>query len=189
MQPFYSPSRQGNQHEGLHQVHGGISVFLDREDGCEKTLCLTTGLFAMPHKQDNPVLAGRKFLRPLHLLHLTAYPPDCNPLDHYVCGTVERETNKTLSNTEDELKASITETFTYLNKKNLGKVTGDSEVAWKPWSKPLAISLNKINILCNFGKYIWKRCDFYFHFCKISTSIYQSYTHTNTHVYRYYLQR
>ena len=46
---------------------------------------------------------------------------DCNTLDYYVWDMVERETNKTLYNTKDQLKTRITAAFTNLNKKTVGK--------------------------------------------------------------------
>ena len=45
----------------------------------------------------------------------------CDPLDYYVRGAVEGETNKTLYNTKDYLKAKIMATFTNLNQENIGK--------------------------------------------------------------------
>ena len=47
--------------------------------------------------------------------------PDCNHLYFYVLDVVERETNKTLCNTKDKLKARITALFTNLNKEIIGK--------------------------------------------------------------------
>lgn len=47
--------------------------------------------------------------------------PDCNPLDYYVWGAVERETNKTPCKTKDELKARIMATFNNLNKETVQK--------------------------------------------------------------------
>ena len=47
--------------------------------------------------------------------------PDCNPLDYYVWGAVERETNKTPCNTQEELEARITAAFSNLNKEMVGK--------------------------------------------------------------------
>ena len=47
--------------------------------------------------------------------------PDCSFFDHYIWGTVKWETNKTLCNTIDELKARITAAFTNLNKLTIGK--------------------------------------------------------------------
>ena len=40
---------------------------------------------------------------------------DWNPLDYYVLGTVEWETNKTLYNTKDELKVRVKAAFINLN--------------------------------------------------------------------------
>ena len=40
--------------------------------------------------------------------------PDCNPLDYYIWGEVEQETDKTPCNTKDELKARIMTTFTII---------------------------------------------------------------------------
>ena len=45
---------------------------------------------------------------------------DCNPLDYYVWGPVEWETNKTRCNTKNELKARIIAAFTNLYKKTVG---------------------------------------------------------------------
>ena len=47
--------------------------------------------------------------------------PDCNPLDYYVWGEVERETNATLCNTKDELRARIMAIFPNLNKETVQK--------------------------------------------------------------------
>ena len=46
--------------------------------------------------------------------------PDWNPLDYYVWGEVEGETNKTLSNTLDKLKARTTAAIFNLNKETVG---------------------------------------------------------------------
>ena len=86
--------------------------------------------------------------------------PDCNPLDYYVWGAVWWETNKTLCNIKNELKARITAAFNNL-KKETEKLAGDFEVVWRLWLKPKMISLNKSNLSnlkifsCNFVKYIW----------------------------------
>ena len=50
---------------------GGGSAQLNRKGVCWKALHLETGLYVTPHKQENPVLAGRKLLRPHHSCHLT----------------------------------------------------------------------------------------------------------------------
>ena len=47
--------------------------------------------------------------------------PNCNLLDYYAWGTVEWETNKTLYNTKDELKARIMAVFTNLNEETVWK--------------------------------------------------------------------
>ena len=52
------------QYIRLRQIPGGDSVAIDWEAGCWKTLHLATGLCTIPHKQENPALAGRKFLQP-----------------------------------------------------------------------------------------------------------------------------
>ena len=46
--------------------------------------------------------------------------PDCNSIDNYI--TAEWESNKTLSNTNNELKARIMAAFINLNKETTGKV-------------------------------------------------------------------
>ena len=56
--------------EGLHQVRGRAD--LDGEGGWWKTPRLATEVRAMPQKQENPVLAGRKLLRSYHSKHLAA---------------------------------------------------------------------------------------------------------------------
>ena len=58
--------------------------------------------------------------------HITPniWPPcslDHNPL-YYVWGTVELETNKTLCDTKEELKAKITTGFTHLDVETVGKI-------------------------------------------------------------------
>ena len=45
--------------------------------------------------------------------------PDCNFFDYYVSGMIESETNKTLCNTKDELKAKIMSAYTSLNKETV----------------------------------------------------------------------
>ena len=63
MPPFILPcASDGN----LHQVHGRGSAVQDQESGCWKTQHLATGLCSMSHKQEDPVLAIRKFLPPHH---------------------------------------------------------------------------------------------------------------------------
>ena len=47
---------------------------------------------------------------------------DCNLLDYYAWGAFEEETNKTMCNTEDELKARITISFTNSEKDTVRKV-------------------------------------------------------------------
>ena len=46
---------------------------------------------------------------------------DCNPLDYYVQGVVEQETNKTLCDTKGEQKATIMTAFSNLNKGTVRK--------------------------------------------------------------------
>lgn len=45
--------------------------------------------------------------------------PDCNPMDYFVWGVVERKVNKALHSTVRSLKTSITEVMTNLNKDSL----------------------------------------------------------------------
>ena len=45
--------------------------------------------------------------------------PDLNPLDYYVWGIVERETNKHSHNTLDFLRAAITRVMTHINEDHL----------------------------------------------------------------------
>jgi inhibitor of nuclear factor kappa-B kinase subunit alpha len=45
--------------------------------------------------------------------------PDLNPLDYYVWGVVERETNKHAHNTKDSLKAAIGDIMANINKDHL----------------------------------------------------------------------
>ena len=52
-----------------------IRTELDHEDGCWKTLCLTTGLCAMLQMQENPVLALRKNCDCINLLILGCLYP------------------------------------------------------------------------------------------------------------------
>ena len=42
--------------------------------------------------------------------------PDLNPLDYYVWGVVERETNKHPHNTLDSLRAAIARVMTHMDK-------------------------------------------------------------------------
>ena len=51
----------------LHQVPGGGSAALDWEGGYWQILHLAIGLWTITHKQENPVLAVRKFLQQHHL--------------------------------------------------------------------------------------------------------------------------
>ena len=61
--------------------------------------------------------------------------PDCNPLDDYVRGADEQETNKTPCCTKNELKARITAAFISLNKE---RIAGNSEFVWDPLLKLMA---------------------------------------------------
>ena len=71
----------------------------------------------MPHKQENPVLGVRKFCNYITLnIHRPNYV-DLQSLDYNFWRDVERETNKTTYNTEDELKTMVTAVFSNLNKK------------------------------------------------------------------------
>jgi len=45
--------------------------------------------------------------------------PDLNPLDYYVWGVVERETNKHPHNTLDSLRAAITRVMTHMDEDHL----------------------------------------------------------------------
>ena len=110
-----------------------------------RPLRLETGLCTRTHKLKKSVLALRKFLRQHHLEHLATYSPDCNPIDYYVWGAVERETTKLVCNSKDELTARIAAAFTNLNKKTNRKFARDSEVVWRPLLKPMAITLDKFN--------------------------------------------
>lgn len=47
--------------------------------------------------------------------------PDCNPLDFYVWGAVERDTNRSSCNTKDELKCRITRAFRGLQRETVTK--------------------------------------------------------------------
>ena len=110
------PTSTQTQRRSLHQVAGGSSPDLDREVGCRKILCLATGFCTMPHKQENPLLAECK----LSLIKspLNIWPPespDCHPLYYNVWSVIERETNKTWCDTENELKANITTSINKLN--------------------------------------------------------------------------
>ena len=59
----------------------------------QRSIC-NTELCTMSHKQENPVLAIRKFLRPYHPNIWSPNSQDCNPFDYYVWGTIVQETNK-----------------------------------------------------------------------------------------------
>ena len=61
-------------------------------------------------------------------------------------GGVDWETNTTLCNTRDELKARITAAFTNLHKETSERFSGDFEVVWRLRLKPWMISLNKFNL-------------------------------------------
>ena len=71
-------------HRGLHQ--GGGSAALDQESGCWKTL-----FCAMPHKKTQSWL-WENFCDHITLNIWLLNSLDCNPLDYYVWGAVERET-------------------------------------------------------------------------------------------------
>ena len=100
---------------------------------------------------------------------LTIWPPDlphCNPLD--VWGVVKRETDKTPSNTKDELKARITVTLTNLNTGIVGNARKGRN--WNQWQF-LWIHL----IYCS-SRYFHAisvsisnkvRCQWYFYLCVI----------------------
>ena len=82
-----------------------------------------------PLKQKNLILDVRKFLRP-HNPNIWPF----TPLDFYMLGVTERKTIKTPCNNKSELKA---------RRKVSERLTGDSEVTWRPRLKPMTISLNK----------------------------------------------
>ena len=76
----------------------------------------------MPYKQKNYLLS-ENFQWPYHP---NIYPPnslDCNPIDYYVSGVVEQETDKTQCNTKHDLNARIIAEFTNLNE-IIGKACG-----------------------------------------------------------------
>ena len=50
--------------------------------------------------------------------------PDCNPLDFFVWGAVDRETNKSSCSTKNELKARITRAFGGLSRETVTKACG-----------------------------------------------------------------
>ena len=47
----------------LHQVAGEGCAALDQEGGCWTNLRLAIRFYAIPHKQENPVLAIKRFLQ------------------------------------------------------------------------------------------------------------------------------
>ncbi len=50
--------------------------------------------------------------------------PDCNPLDYYVWGVVEREVNKVPHNTLDDVKTAAVEVMGHMDKDVLAKACG-----------------------------------------------------------------
>ena len=50
--------------------------------------------------------------------------PDCNPLDFFVSGAVDQETNKSSCSTKNELKARITRAFGGLSRETVTKACG-----------------------------------------------------------------
>ena len=85
--------------ETRHQGHREGKENLDRVGGCWETIRQAIGLYAIPHRQENRMLAKKYFLRLHHPKHLVSYPaPDCNLLDYYVCRMVERDTKNIPSN-------------------------------------------------------------------------------------------
>ena len=120
------------------------------------------------HSSLNQVSGGGSNIWPLNF-------PDCNPLDYYVCGMVKQETNKTLCNTKDELKARLIAESTIWNKKAVGKA---SKRFWScleaTWLKPKRFLW--INLIYSISRYfhvilvnIYDKmgCQSYFHFCII----------------------
>ena len=157
------------QHGSLYQVPGEDSVALDQEGSCWKTLYLTKGCNAMPHKQKNLVLDVRKFLQPHHPKHL----PDSQIAIPKItmCGW-GWENNKLLYNTKDELKERITAAFTNLNKETIGKAC---RRFWSHLEAGIKSNDNFFDyiyrilryfhtILVNFTDRL--RCQCYFHFYK-----------------------
>ena len=111
-------------------------------------ILMKTKFCTRPHNLENLVLAVRKFLRPHHSYYLTTNLPISQSFFIVMWGAVEWEISKTPCYNKDELKAKIRAAFTKLNKVTVRKAVGggDSEVAWKPWSKIMAISLNKFSL-------------------------------------------
>ena len=61
MPPFVYSGPQ-TQHGALHQLLGGGRIARVKDSGCWKILHLAIGLCALPHEQNDPVLAVRIFL-------------------------------------------------------------------------------------------------------------------------------
>ena len=75
----------------------------------------------MPHKQENLMLAIRKFLEHITQTFGCLTPLTATLLDYCVRGAVEQEMNKTPCNIKVELKARITVAFISLNKETVEK--------------------------------------------------------------------
>ena len=54
----------------------------------------------MPHKQQDPAMAVRKFLRPHYPSIWPPNSPDCNLFDYYLWGAVKKEINETFCSTK-----------------------------------------------------------------------------------------
>ena len=110
----------------------------------ERTLHLATGLCAMPHKRKKTSVGCEKIPVITSLLTSGCLTPQIIISLIIMWGAVEQKTNKTLCNTEIELKARIMATFSNLNKETIWKAfKGDSVVFWMLGLKPMLISLNK----------------------------------------------
>ena len=72
--------------------------------------------------------------------------PDLNPLDFFVWGVAERDTNRSPHNTKDSLIRSIKEVFTNFPRRISSMPAAESGAAWRRSLMPTAILLDKYNI-------------------------------------------
>ena len=114
------------QHGGLHQKPSWGITAQNCNGGCWKTLHLATRLWTMPHKQEKRVLVIKSFLAKLPL-RFEGLTPQIVILLIIVWNPIERETNKTPSNTKFKLKARVTAAF--INSKRMSeRLLEDSKI-------------------------------------------------------------
>ena len=187
---------------------GEGSTALDWEYGsCWKTRCLATGLCTMPHNQENPVSAVKKFLRPHHLL--TSGRPTLQIAIPRItmCGEQLSKRLTKLCSTKDELKARITAAFIDLKKETIRKTCSRFWGHLEPMIKDNS-DFFWMNLIYRIWRYFHVilvnisdkvRCKWYFHFCLFRLQFNQHtlcvcvcvciyiyiYIHTHTQIYIY----